>query len=201
MGLRRSLGKVLGTIGLGMSARDKLLEYLPNNAVCAEIGVWKGRFSQQIYRQSTPRKLHLIDPWAFQPSFGERMYGGRVAKNQDDMDAIYADVCTQFAGRDNVTISRNYSADAAGKFDDAYFDWVYIDGNHHYDYVLADLNDFFPKVKKHGYIAGDDYLWSPRETAGDLQVKRAVEDFVQQMAGKVEIAEVYADQFVLKKLV
>ena len=201
MGLKKLVERAKNAIGKGPSPRDRLLEYLPAHAVCAEIGVWKGRFSRQIVEQSSPETLYLIDPWAFQPDFSERMYGGRVARNQDDMDAIYEGVKAMFADRDNVRFSRNYSNDAVAEFEDGYFDWVYIDGNHHYDYVLADLEIYFPKVQKNGFVAGDDYLWAPREAEGDLQVKRAVEGFLQRMQGKVELAVVYDDQFVLKKLV
>ncbi len=200
MSLKKIIGKAKKAFGKGASPREQLLDYLPTNAVCAEIGVWKGRFSKQIVEQSSPKTLHLIDPWAFQPSFSERMYGGRVAKNQEDMDAIFADVQAMFAGRDNVRFSRNYSEHAVSEFTDEYFDWVYIDGNHHYDNVLSDLRNYFPKVKKSGFIAGDDYFWSPREAEGDLQVKRAVADFMDSMPGKVELAVIYDDQFALKKL-
>ena len=38
-----------------------------------------------------------------------------------------------------------------------YFDWIYIDGNHTYEYVKQDLEGYRPKVKPGGYMAGDDY--------------------------------------------
>ena len=37
---------------------------------------------------------------------------------------------------------RSTSAEAALTFDDEYFDWVYIDGDHSYEAVLADLRAF-----------------------------------------------------------
>jgi cephalosporin hydroxylase len=37
------------------------------------------------------------------------------------------------------------------------FDWIYIDGDHHYEAVLQDLELYFPKVKVGGYIVYDDY--------------------------------------------
>ncbi|WP_300314265.1 porphobilinogen synthase [uncultured Psychrobacter sp.] len=43
--------------------RKSLLELLPNDCVCAEIGVNKGKFSQQIIDTCKPKKLHLIDSW------------------------------------------------------------------------------------------------------------------------------------------
>ena len=37
-------------------------------------------------------------------------------------------------------------------------DFVYIDGNHDYEFVLKDLETWFTKVKPGGIIFGDDYL-------------------------------------------
>lgn len=69
--------------------RLTLLNKMPKASVCAEIGVWKGEFSERIYKITEPKQLHLIDPWEFQSEFSDRMYGGSVAKNQSDMDSIY----------------------------------------------------------------------------------------------------------------
>jgi hypothetical protein len=42
--------------------RDPLLELMPSDAVCAEIGVHLGDFSERILTFTRPRVLHLIDP-------------------------------------------------------------------------------------------------------------------------------------------
>ncbi|MEP1930273.1 MAG: class I SAM-dependent methyltransferase, partial [Roseibium sp.] len=57
-----------------------------------------------------------------------------------------------------------------------YFDWVYIDGNHLYDFVKEDIEICFRKVRSGGIIAGDDFLWK-RE--GRRHVKEAVHDAMQ----------------------
>jgi len=58
-------------------SRDFVLRNFPKNSVGAEIGVWKGDFSQEILGIVKPRKLHLIDPWAYQDSveFSRALYG------------------------------------------------------------------------------------------------------------------------------
>ncbi len=38
-----------------------------------------------------------------------------------------------------VKIHRGYSTDILEQFPDEYFDWIYIDGNHLYEYVKNDL--------------------------------------------------------------
>lgn len=162
---------------LGMDARISILRQMPRSSVCAEIGVWKGEFSERIRRETTPRELHLIDPWTFQSEFPDRMYGGKVAKSQADMDAIYEVVRERFYRCSDVFVHRGTSEVVLDKFDDAWFDWVYIDGNHRYRFALSDLRLCFSKVKEGGVIAGDDYNWGKKE---GFPVKRAVMDFVEE---------------------
>ena len=47
-------------------------------------------------------------------------------------------------------------------YDNNYFDIVYIDASHEYEFVIEDINHWIPKVKQGGVICGDDYVqgWS-----------------------------------------
>jgi hypothetical protein len=174
--------------------RGQLLAQLPKNARCAEIGVWKGGFSSRILTESQPQELHLIDPWAFQSEFSDRIFGGSSAKGQSDMDAIYSDVCAKFAANENVKLHRGYSDAIMPQFEDHYFDWVYIDGNHHYEYVLQDLRLCMAKVKKSGIIAGDDYTWGRKY---DFPVRRAVKDFLKEIDYKGKL-QLFQSQFIIR---
>ena len=172
--------------------RDALLRRIPRGAVCAEIGVWKGQFSEVILRRTTPAELHLIDPWLFQSEYPNRMYGGSVAKSQQDMDRIYEDVAAMFHGDSRVRIHRSKSEEALGSFPDGYFDWVYIDGNHYFEHVLLDLELSTRKVRGGGFVAGDDYLWRDGD---DQPVKRAVNRFSD--AGKLDV-EIIGNQYLIR---
>lgn len=120
-------------------ARWRLLRAMGKGGICAEIGVWKGDFSQRIVRWCRPKELHLIDPWIFSPQFPERWYGGAIAQSQADMDDIMLAVTKRFAAHREVKLHRGKSAEIADQFPNAYFDWVYIDGDHSYEMVLEDL--------------------------------------------------------------
>ena len=72
----------------------------------------------------------------FVPAYGHSFYGGKNAQNQGDMDAIYEAVRERFPGAD---IHRLPSLEAAGLFESGTFDVVYIDGDHTYEAVKADL--------------------------------------------------------------
>lgn len=61
------------------------------------------------------------------------------------------------------------SSEAAVHFADQSVDFVFIDANHTYDFVKADVNAWLPKIKPGGIIAGHDYN-APHE------VERAVNE-------------------------
>lgn len=58
-------------------------------------------------------------------------------------------------------------------------DFVYIDGDHSYEACLADLEAYFPKVKRSGILSGHDYL-NGSLPQGEFGVKRAVGEFVRR---------------------
>ncbi len=171
-----------------------LLQKMPKRAVCAEIGVWKGDYSELILGTTLPEKLHLIDPWEFQGEFSERMYGGAVAKSQTDMDSIYENVKKRFAKYQNVVLNKGKSEKVLHEFRDGYFEWVYIDGNHYYDYVLKDLEICFSKVKPSGIIAGDDYTWGEKD---GFPVRKAVQEFTNAK-GLQNNLRVIGSQFIIQ---
>lgn len=179
--------------------RQFLLDMLPRNSICAEIGVHEGGFSQQILRALDPKELHLIDPWKYETAdaYQEAQYGGTAQGGQMEMDGRYGAVCARFepetrAGR--LKIHRGYSNAILGGFPDEYFDWIYIDGNHLYEFVMRDLDVSIEKVKPGGYIAGDDYAEGGWWRGG---VKEAVDAFVRKNA--IALTTARNRQFVLKK--
>ncbi|MEO1435658.1 MAG: class I SAM-dependent methyltransferase [Bacteroidota bacterium] len=179
--------------------REALIKMMPANSICAEIGVWKGNFSKRILSINQPKKLHLIDPYEYQTGFGKRLFGGKVAQSQADMDEIFESVKEKFKGQP-VQFHRGYSDDAIKDFEDGYFDWVYVDGNHYYDFVMRDLENYFPKIKSDGFLTGDDYKWTSEELNGDFPVERAVQDFIKKYEAEIEFTKLLGEgQFVIKK--
>ena len=184
---------------LRRDGRDALLKLLPADSVGAEIGVWKGDFSARILRSVRPARLHLIDPWSFRrdDAHQDAWYGGKAAADQAAMDRIHEQVVRRFrkeTAAGVVEVHRSPSAEAAALFPDGYFDWVYVDGDHVYEAVRADLDLFDPKMRAGGLIAGDDYgqvgWWEDGVT-------RAVDEFVE--ARGYEVMSLAANQFVLRK--
>jgi hypothetical protein len=168
------------------SWRTWILNDIPANSRCVEVGVWKGDFSAQIMSTAKPRELHLVDPWHFRPSYPNRWYGGAKAASQSDMDSIHAEVVKRFQGEKAVQIHRMTSLEAAMQFPDECLDWVYIDGDHSYEAVKADLVSWIPKVRSGMFLAGDDYDWL--DESGAPSVQRAVEEVLSELRlGRAEV--------------
>lgn len=143
-------------------ARQVVIDSLPRRAVGAEIGVHLGEFSKRVLKDAAPVEYHLIDPWRISnaavhdktPLFG--------AKNvtQEEMDRRFRKVSADMKGyveNGQVTIHREYSDEAAKTFPADHFDFVYIDGDHSYQGVFADLENYSTKVKIKGLLILDDY--------------------------------------------
>ena len=88
-----------------------------------------------------------------------------------------------------VSLVRETSGDALEKFEDNMFDFVYIDGNHSYDYVKNDISGYYKKIKQGGVLCGDDYRME--------DVEKAVTEFVKD--NNIKNFRVKNDQFVIIK--
>lgn len=158
--------------------RRFLLELLPPGSVGAEIGVHQGDFSAVLLEALAPSTLHLIDPWHYEPSptYQSALYGGRLERGQEEMDQRHDAVLARFAPeieRGQVEVHRGQSADVLAGFPDGALDWVYIDGNHLYEFVAQDLALSLQKTKVGGLVTGDDYTEGGWWEGG---VKRAVDE-------------------------
>jgi len=54
-------------------------------------------------------------------------------------------------------IHNGLSANMIPLLNDNFFDVVYIDANHDYDFVMKDINLSYPKITNNGFLCGHDY--------------------------------------------
>jgi len=181
------------------TSRDFLLQMLPKSSIGLEIGVNDGDFSERILEIVRPKKLYLIDPWKFfdDDKYSTSPYGRKNIDNQNMMDIKYENVKKRFStliNKNHIVICRGLSEDLSKTFGDNYFDWIYVDGNHFYEFVKKDLDLYSSKVKIGGFITGDDYY--PGDLSGN-GVKRAVDEFVS--SGLAKLIQLKNNQFILQK--
>jgi len=124
--------------------------------VGAEIGVSKGMNAYMMLKNNPEMKLYLVDPWS-------QYYLGRKALRTDKQQERILRGAKERLKDYDVEFVRKFSMDAVKDFEDESLDFVYIDGNHQFDYVMPDLIFWAYKVKKGGMIGLHDYChfhWS-----------------------------------------
>lgn len=158
---------------------EYVLSLIKPGDVGAEIGVCFGVFAYHVLLKANPSKLYLIDPWEY--GLQADMELNPTAEKQRFRDEQYHTVCGYFSSYENVEIIRLKSEDAVSMFENNYFDYVYIDGEHSYAAVTQDLENYFPKVKVGGHLIGDDYGWTG--------IMPAVQDFLKRHQGECHFLE------------
>jgi len=166
---------------LHITHRKALASMLPRQGVVAEIGVQRGKFAREIYRRSQPARLHLIDCWEHQADDAYQADAANVdALRQDANLRRTRQRLARGLASGTVEIHRGYSTNVLPTFADHSFDWVYVDANHTYEAVLADLECCLPKIIYGGMIAGHDYIDTPDWTGRHYGVVDAVHEFCRR---------------------
>ena len=186
-----------------------------------EIGVFKGQFSRTLLER-WPGKLWLVDPWR---AFDDEE-GYIDASNHKNHQTAYTETMNRLEGFESrAFMLRGLSSDMANRFQDEELDFAYIDGNHAYDWVVEDIELWWPKIKSGGYLMGHDYLdmadWYDSEFnengkdkhiwmrgpesneewiyAGIFGVNTAVDEFCTRMGLDLVITNEYTGTWIIKK--
>ncbi len=147
----------------------------------AEIGVWRGDTSVALLQTFPKLSLYMVDPWEKEVNIES------MPKTEEELIAAreLAFGLTDFA-KDRRTVIQEISEVAVKQVDDGTLDFIFIDGNHLYEFVRKDLELWEPKVKFDGVLIGHDY-----DGRGDKLfnwgVKRAVDEFVESRGYEVRL--------------
>jgi len=145
-----------------------------------EVGVQRAEFAEYICSHFPGLKYYGVDSWT--PYAG---YTDIVASRhgQEDFDALY-EVSKQKLAPYDATLIKNWSVEAAKGFDDESLDFVYIDGNHQFEFITADIAAWLPKVRKEGMLCGHDYARVNGHTL-KIHVKDAVDGWTSSHGDKL----------------
>lgn len=116
----------------------------------AEIGVYRGEYSEVLCKANPKLKLYSIDPWDPHPEYTAYI------KKETFVDAY--DQAKKRLSNYNCEMIKKKSLDAARDFEDESLDFVYIDGDHSFQACTNDIVEWSKKVKTGGIIAGHDYI-------------------------------------------
>ncbi len=139
----------------------------------AELGVFEG-FNFNLMIEHNPEVAVGVDMW---------INDGVVARNdcgypQERLNSMHQCVLDMTKDKPFVNIMRMYTHDAVKFFPDEYFDLIYIDADHTYEGCKADIEAWYPKLRKGGFFTGDDYTrYRAKYTGVIFGVVEAVNEF------------------------
>lgn len=138
---------------------DEALNRVKKPSTFVEIGCWKGRSSaymgEQIKRRMLPVEFYAIDTWKGSP--GKEEHQAEVARLGGDMYPVFVKNMSRAGVIDYVKPIQSESVEAAKRFADGSLDFIFVDGDHRFPGVVADIRAWRPKLSPTGVMAGDDW--------------------------------------------
>lgn len=133
-GTRVDLAKMLGEFGLNVGV---------------EIGTRFGDYAKILLDANPACQLTCVDPWM--------AYNNRSKQWQDDSYQRALNLLQPYIQQGRCELCRRPSMEAVGSWSDNSLDFVFIDGNHDFDFAMEDIIYWSKKVKTGGVVAVHDY--------------------------------------------
>ena len=122
-----------------------------------EIGAYSGEGTEVIAKYF--KEVLAVDPWLNGYDIND------VASQQCPMKFVFDAFQERTKGLGNVMFSRGKSLDALEFVRDGSLDLVYIDGDHRYEAVVADIKGWKPKLRSGAILAGHDWSFKDVQKA------------------------------------
>jgi len=135
----------------------------------AEIGVAEGRFTAALLSLCPDVRLWAIDNWS--PGYKTWMGTEWDGETQRANRSAFMEMRIREGFSPRLIVFEAASLDAAKEIHDGSFDFVFIDADHSYEAVKADIAAWRQKIRPEGWVTGHDY--DPLRFPG---VVRAVEE-------------------------
>lgn len=124
--------------------------------VAAEIGSFIGESAKAIVDAVRGNcELYCIDTWKGSPSDSTGLVAGEVGHDRF-YEAFCENCAAEIEGR-SIIAKRGASLEQVKTFNDRALDLVFIDAEHTYEAVKADIEAWLPKVREGGILCGHDY--------------------------------------------
>lgn len=145
-----------------------------------ELGVWEGQTFKYLVSNCPSLTLTGVDLYAPQPeSNGPEKWLPGENGHKWDHEKYYENLltfCKDYS--DRAFVIKDYTSEAAKQFERKSLDFVFIDADHGYEGCLRDIREWYPLIKKGGYIIGHDIHFPT--------VKQAVTEYFGENSWNVE---------------
>jgi len=139
-------------MGLRMATQMALDKFGKQPLRVVEIGVREGKNAIEMLKNLNIKMLYLVD------SYEVYQDGLKYKATEYYQDIWYKNMFYYMEDyQDKTTLVTKPSMFAVTLFGDTSLDYVYIDANHSFDHVKADIEAWSVKIKQGGIMGGHDY--------------------------------------------
>jgi len=139
--------------------------------VGAEVGTYQGEYARYLLRYCPGLKLYGIDMWKSYKGYKDFGANDLIDSHQIAKERVKGYDCELIQGWSNEVVKRVL---------DESLDFVFIDGNHAYEYVVEDIANWSKKVRSGGIVYGHDFDdYTNRRRWKQMHVIQAVEGWVK----------------------
>lgn len=159
----------------------KIVNQFNTGSHFVEVGSWRGRSSVymavEIINSKKDIKFDCVDPFYFEKYYKEGLnsYQQNPYYVEDyDLNKVYEEFLENIKPVQHVINHiKDFSTNASSKYKNNSLDFVFLDGNHLYKSVIADIEHWLPKIKIDGILSGHDF-WPEHHYLYQEGVNRAV---------------------------
>ena len=133
------------------------MQDVPDGGLVVEIGSWTGGSGSALargIRKWCPKALlHCVDPFDMDYFNTHKGLVKKMHKYSKPPIEVFKERMKPY----RYQLIRMKSEDAVEQFEDGTVDFVFIDGNHDYEYVKRDIQMWRVKLKDDGIMCGHDF--------------------------------------------
>lgn len=153
-----------------------------------EIGTFEGRSALFVSELKNSEKIVCVDPY---------LEYDDSQKYNFKMSEVYESVNEKFNKNKNISLIKKKSDDFFLN-NQEFFEVIYIDGHHQYEYVKRDFEHSINCLKKNGILICDDFLWFKYKLVEDNPIKAILECYYKH---KKDLNILFiSDQIIFKKI-
>jgi hypothetical protein len=177
-----------------VDAERQIFQPLAKDARDVEVGVYKGAYSEEIIRYK-PTSMHLIDTYQA-PSLDDLLPSDYEAENPEKVlkkafenyypggiekaiPEAFAQARSSLGNCPIVKFIKKTSAQAVNDFGEGDIDYLHLDANNRYDFVLANLRRWQSKLFSNGLIVVNNCYVSPIGEQQFVSALEAVSRFIK----------------------
>jgi predicted O-methyltransferase YrrM len=164
-----------------------LLIKLPKDFKYLEIGSYEGNSALYVSTNFPKSSVTCVDLWE-----GVEEYEGK------DFSIIEKNFDFNLQGLNNINKIKSTSDNFFIK-NKIMFDFIYVDGNHKFDYVFRDCENALKFLNKGGFLVCDDYIWNYYKELLENPCY-AINSFIKKKSREIKVLSVTNSQIFIKKI-